>query len=185
MTPRLRRQERSLLALGVTVMVVAATIVGVSALHRARVAFDDQHARSFAVGDCVVVPSSEPNEVHARKASCADDPSYTVGAITTAAGDCPSPEYQRFAHDVSDEATAGLCLVPNLVAEHCYLMQLPLGALQRADCETTELNPAGGVLVQINQRLDVHDRLACPNSGDRYVWPYPSPERTYCTQTVL
>ncbi|MGB3481654.1 MAG: hypothetical protein WBB07_05460 [Mycobacterium sp.] len=185
MTPRLRRQERSLVALGVTVMVVAASVVGVSALHRARVAFDDQHARNFAVGDCVVVPSSKPNEVRAKRASCIEDPSYTIGATTTAAGACPSLEYQRFAVDVADEMTATLCLVPNLVAEHCYLMLMPVGALQLADCKNTAIDPGRGVLVQVNQRLDVHDQQACPNLGNQYVWPYPSPKRTYCTETVL
>lgn len=166
-------------------MVATATVVGVSALHRARVSFDEQHARSFAVGDCVVVPSDEPNHVQARKASCTDDPSYVVGATVTDGGECPAMEYQRFDHEVADEATATLCLVPNLVADHCYLMQLPFGALQRADCATTEPNPAGGVLVQVNQRFDVHDRQVCPDVGNQYVWPYPSPERTYCTETLF
>lgn len=184
MTPRLRRQERSLAVLGVTVMVVAATIVGITSLNRARVAFEDEHARSFAVGDCVVVPSPAPNEVHARKASCAEDPSYTIGATTSASGSCPTPEYQRFSMSVTDESTAGLCLVPNLVADHCYLMQMPIGAMQRADCETRSVDPAGGLLVQITDRLDVHDQQACPDAGD-YAWPYPSPQRTYCTNTLF
>ncbi|CAN5508602.1 hypothetical protein BH11ACT6_BH11ACT6_31060 [soil metagenome] len=185
MTPRLRRQERRLVVLGVTVMVAAVSIVGVTALNRARVAFDDEHARSFSVGDCVTVPSAKPNEVRAQRASCTADPSYTIGATTSAAGDCPTLEYQRFATDVSDDATAGLCLVPNLVTDHCYLMQLPIGALQLADCETTAVDPAGGVLVQITQRLDVHDQSACPNDGNQYVWPYPAPERTYCTTSIF
>ncbi|WP_231646496.1 hypothetical protein [Mycolicibacterium mengxianglii] len=185
MTPRLRRQERSLVALGVTVMVVAATIVGVTALHRARVAFENEHDGTFAVGDCVVVPSAETNEVRAQRASCTQDPSYTVGAMIPSASDCPSPEYQRFSADVADDSTAGLCLVPNLVAEHCYLMQLPFGAMQRADCEPAAVNPAGGLLVQVTQRLDIHDRRACPNAGNQYVWPYPSPQRTYCTRTFF
>jgi hypothetical protein len=185
MTPRLQRQERRLVVLGVTVMVVAASIVGVTALNRARVAFEDEHARSFEVGDCVVVPSSELNAVRAQRAPCTADPSYTIGATVTASGDCPSLEYQHFSTSGADESTAALCLVPNLVAEHCYLMQLPVGAMQRADCETTSLDPAGGVLVQITQRLDVHDQSACPNDGNQYVWPYPSPQRTYCTTTLF
>ncbi|MDF2822711.1 MAG: hypothetical protein K0R68_119 [Mycobacterium sp.] len=168
-----------------TVMVVAATIVGVSALHRARVAFDDEHARAFAVGDCVVVPSSEPNRVEARRASCTEDPSYTVGATVTASGQCPSQEYQHFGADVADETTAGLCLVPNLIAEHCYLMQLPFGAMQRADCDATLPESTGGLMIQVTDRIDAHDRTACPNEGNQYVWPYPSPQRTYCTQTVV
>ena len=185
MTPRLRRQERRLVVLGVTVMVVAATIVGVTSLNRARVDFEEEHARSLAVGDCVVVPSPAPNEVHARKASCAEDPSYTIGATTTASGSCPTPEYQRFSTSVADESTASLCLVPNLVADHCYLLQMPIGAVQRADCETTSVDPAGGLLVQVTHRLDVHDQEACPDAGGEYVWPYPSPQRTYCTTSIF
>jgi hypothetical protein len=183
MTPRLRRRERSLVVLGVTVMVVAATIVGVSSLHRARIAFEDHHARSFGVGDCVVVPSADPNHVRAKRASCTEDPSYTVGA-TTSTGDCPSQEYQHFSTDVADETTAALCLVPNLVADHCYLLQLPLGAMQRADC-ARPADPNGGLLIQVTQRLDVRDQTACPDDGNQYVWPYPSPQRTYCTTTLL
>ncbi|CAN5358825.1 hypothetical protein BH11ACT7_BH11ACT7_00890 [soil metagenome] len=185
MTPRLHRQERRLVVLGVTVMVAAATIVGVTALNRARVAFVEQHANSFEVGDCVVVPSTELNTVRAKRASCDEDPSYTIGATVTASGDCPSQEYQHFSTSGADETTAKLCLVPNLVAEHCYLMQLPFGALQRADCATATVNPAGGVLVQVTQRFDVHDQRMCANDGNQYVWPYPSPQRTYCTTTIL
>jgi hypothetical protein len=188
MTPRLRRQERRLVVLGVTVMAFAATIVGVTSLNRARVAFEDEHARSFAVGDCVVVPSAELNTVRAKRASCAEDPSYTIGALTTPVGSdgsCPSLEYQHFPTEVSDETTAGLCLVPNLVAEHCYLLQMPTGAMQRADCDTTASDPAGGLLVQVTDRHDVHDQTMCPNDGNQYVWPYPSPQRTYCTTTLL
>jgi hypothetical protein len=185
MTPRLQRQERSLVVLSVTVMLAAATIVGVTALHRARVAFDEEFARTFAVGDCVVVPQSEPNRVQAKKTSCTEDPSYTVGATTAESGQCPSREYQHFPADVADEATAALCLVPNLLAEHCYLMQMPIGALQRADCESTAATPAGGLLIQVTQRFDVHDQSKCPDDGNQYVWPYPSPQRTYCTTTVL
>jgi hypothetical protein len=185
MTPRLHRQERRLVVLGVTVMVAAATIVGVTALNRARVAFEEEHARSFEVGDCVVVPSSEPNTVRAQRASCTEDPSYTIGATVTASGECPAQEYQRFPAPVADEATAALCLVPNLMAEHCYLMQLPVGAMQRADCDATEVDPAGGLLVQVTQRFDVRDQRMCPNDGNQYVWPYPSPQRTYCTTTIF
>jgi hypothetical protein len=184
-TPRLRRQERTVVTVAITVMVAAATVVGVTSLHRARVAFDSEHAHSFAVGDCVVVPSDALNHVEARKASCTEDPSYVIGATVAAGDECPTPEYQRFDRDVADETTAGLCLVPNLLAEHCYLMQLPFGALQRADCATAEPNPAGGVLVQVNERHDVHDRKVCPDVGNHFVWPYPSPERTYCTETIV
>ncbi|MET0898132.1 MAG: hypothetical protein ABWY45_09495 [Mycobacterium sp.] len=185
MTPRLRRQERRLVVLGVTVMAFAATIVGVTSLNRARVEFEDEHARSFTVGDCVVVPSAELNTVRAKRAPCTEDPSYTIGATTSAAGECPSLEYQHFSTEVSDETTAGLCLVPNLVTEHCYLLQMPTGAMQRADCDPTSVDPAGGLLVQVTDRHDVHDQRACPNDGNQYVWPYPSPQRTYCTMTLF
>ena len=176
------------MVLGVTVMAFAATIVGVTSLNRARVAFEEDHARSFTVGDCVVVPSSEPNTVRAKRAPCTEDPSYTVGALATGPGadaSCPSLEYQHFSTEVADESTAGLCLVPNLVADHCYLLQMPTGAMQRADCDASSVDPAGGLLVQVTDRHDVHDRQACPNDGNQYVWPYPSPQRTYCTMTLF
>jgi hypothetical protein len=139
----------------------------------------------FAVGECVEIPSGNPltkDSLHATKVSCSVDPSYTVGAVADAAGACPSPEYQHLTGQLADASTSKLCLVPNLVAEHCYELGVPVGVLALADCSARGQN---GLLVQITARLDVRDQQACPSDGGHYAWPYPSPARTYCTLTIV
>lgn len=143
-------------------------------------------AMVFAVGDCVSVPAATPDNpdvTRAAKVSCAVDPSYTVGAVADGTGTCPSAEYQHLPADMADPSTARLCLVPNLVANHCYELGMPAGMVELADCTArTERRP--GVMVQVTQRLDVRDGSACPADTGHYAWPYPSPARTYCTRTV-
>ncbi|WP_199178290.1 hypothetical protein [Mycobacterium hubeiense] len=134
----------------------------------------------FSVGDCVEIPSTTPDMVRARKVACSADPSYTVGAITDASGNCPSAEYQRLPTQFAEPTTARLCLVPNLVADHCYELDMPIGIVELADCA----DRGRGVLVQVTQRLDVRDQSACPTQTGHFAWPYPSPARTYCTRTV-
>ncbi|MCV7229143.1 hypothetical protein H7J73_24335 [Mycolicibacterium komossense] len=146
--------------------------------------FEERTAQAFTVGDCVVVPSAAPNVVRAARASCAVDPSYTIGATTTASGSCPSAEYQQFPASAADAPTATLCLVPNLVADHCYQLEMPVGVVKRADCAAAPKGSAAGVLVQVTQRLDVRDQGACPTESGHFAWPYPAPARTYCTQTL-
>lgn len=141
-------------------------------------------ATVFAVGDCVEIPagtSSAPATVKAAKVACSADPSYTVGATTDSAGTCPSNEYQHLATKFADPGTSRLCLVPNLVADHCYVLEMPIGMVQRADCSDRRQQ---GLLVQVTQRLDVRDQQACPSNVGEYAWPYPSPPRTYCTLTI-
>jgi hypothetical protein len=142
-------------------------------------------ASLFAVGDCVTIPAGNPvapDTLHATKVSCGVDPSYTVGAVANDAGSCPSSEYQHLPSQFADESTTKLCLVPNLVAEHCYELGVPVGTLALADCTQRGQN---GLLVQITARLDVRDQQACPSDGGHYAWPYPSPARTYCTLTIF
>jgi hypothetical protein len=142
-------------------------------------------ANMFAVGDCVKIPAADPaapGTLHATNVSCAVDPSYTVGAVADAAGSCPSPEYQHLPGELADASTAKLCLVPNLVADHCYELGVPVGVLALANCAQRGQN---GLLVQITKRLDVRDQQACPSDGGHYAWPYPSPARTYCTLTIF
>lgn len=165
----------------VAVLVVAAGLSGCGQ----RAADPDVAASTvFAVGDCVgidadVAPTSDP--VKASEVSCAQDPSYTVGATTNAAGECPTNEYQHLPTDYAEPSTARLCLVPNLVAHQCYSMEMPIGLVEKADCSDRD----GGVLVQVTQRLDVRDQAACPATAGAYAWPYPAPARTYCTQTLF
>lgn len=138
----------------------------------------------YAVGDCVQISADDvpaPNAVQASESSCTVDPSYTVGATTDSAGDCPTADYQHVPADYAEPSTARLCLVPNLVANNCYLMEMPIGLVEKASCNSR----GNGVLVQITQRLDVHDQFACPTVQGSYAWPYPAPARTYCTQTVF
>jgi hypothetical protein len=136
----------------------------------------------FSVGDCVALPAQTAGSVSAGKVPCTADPSYTVGAVADAAGKCPSNEYQHLPTQSADSSTSRLCLVPNLVANHCYVMEMPIGMLQLADCAERGQQ---GLLVQVIQRLDVRDQQACPASAGQYAWPYPSPPRTYCTLTIF
>jgi hypothetical protein len=136
----------------------------------------------FSVGECVVIPSTAPDTLRANKSPCAADPSYTVGAIADGAGACPSNEYQHLPAQFADPSTSRLCLVPNLVAEHCYVLDLPIGVVQLAQCTDRGQK---GLLVQVTERLDVRDQQACNSGVGQYAWPYPSPPRTYCTLTVF
>ncbi|TPG29532.1 hypothetical protein EAH80_27045 [Mycobacterium hodleri] len=140
----------------------------------------------FSVGDCVAIPAQAagdtPDALAADKVSCTADPSYTVGAMADASGACPSAEYQHVPTQFADSSTTQLCLVPNLVANHCYVMDMPIGMLQLADCAERGQQ---GLLVQVTQRLDVRDQQACPAAVGHYAWPYPSPPRTYCTLTIF
>lgn len=136
----------------------------------------------FGVGDCVQIPSATPDRpARAGKSPCSADPSYTVGATADANGNCPSNEYQHLSTQLAEPGTARLCLVPNLVAEHCYTMDMPIGVVQKADCA----DRGSAMIVQITRRLDVHDQSACPAVAGSYAWPYPAPARTYCTQTLF
>lgn len=139
----------------------------------------------FAVGDCVAIPSTSPADpiAKAAKVDCNADPSYTIGATADGTGTCPSDEYQRVSTQYADPSTARLCLVPNLLADHCYVLEMPIGVVQKADC--AERGQEQGLLVQITQRLDTRDQSACPKATGSYAWPYPSPARTYCTQTLF
>lgn len=142
-------------------------------------------ATVFSVGDCVKIPAQAPQSpgtLQASKAPCSVDPSYTVGAIEDAAGSCPTAEYQHLPPKLADTSTAKLCLVPNLVADHCYELGMPIGIVALADCSQRGQE---GLLVQVTARLDVSDQKACPSDGGQYAWPYPSPARTYCTLTIF
>lgn len=177
--------RNKLVALTATLVVAVGAVAAVVGLHQARIAVEQDMSRPVAVGDCVVVTADAHDAVQTRRSNCAEDPSYTVGAMTDAAGSCPTTEYQHFAAPVADRATAGLCLVPNLVADHCYRLAMPIGVVEKAACtEPRTGSPDTGLLVQVTQRLEVHDQGACPAGGGSYAWPYPSPARTYCTATL-
>jgi hypothetical protein len=138
----------------------------------------------FKVGDCVEIPTGTPDapgSLRAAEVPCSVDPSYTVGATADDSGACPSAEYQHISAETVDPTTSRLCLVPNLVANHCYVMDVPVGVMQRADCDERGQQ---GLLVQVTQRLDVRDQRACPSASGQFAWPYPSPARTYCTLTI-
>src|ERR1700712_2625797 len=81
-------------------------------------------AEVFSVGDCVSIPAKAPDVLSATKVSCGADPSYTVGAMANGSGSCPSNEYQHVPTKFADPSTTRLCLVPNLVANHCYVMDM-------------------------------------------------------------
>jgi hypothetical protein len=166
----------------VLIALVALTLVLASGCATRSAPPERAGANVFAVGECVVIPSTAPDTLRANRGSCTADPSYTVGAIADDAGRCPSNEYQHLPAKFADPSTARLCLVPNLVAEHCYVLDLPVGVVQRAEC--TDRNQKG-LLVQVTERLDVRDQQACDAIAGQYAWPYPSPPRTYCTLTMI
>jgi hypothetical protein len=174
------RVSASRIVLGVVVGAVLSIVAAGCSLQGPEL----QHglAKVFSVGDCVSIPAKAPDTLSADKVSCAADPSYTVGAVADSSGVCPSNEYQHLSTQFADQATSRLCLVPNLVADHCYVMQMPIGMLQLADCAERGQQ---GLLVQVTQRLDVRDQRACPAAAGQYAWPYPSPARTYCTLTIF
>lgn len=185
MTPRSRNRRRAVVLSTVLVLTTGAVLATVG-LNKARVAVETEALRPMAVGDCVVIATDSPVGVQARRAECNQDPSYTVGAVTDSSGRCPTAEYQHFAAPVAERQTAGLCLVPNLVADHCYRLVMPIGVMERADChEPRGGGSTTGLLVHVTQRLDVHDQSACPSAHGTYAWPYPSPARTYCTATLF
>ncbi|HEX5142560.1 MAG TPA: hypothetical protein VFW21_01690 [Mycobacterium sp.] len=186
MTPVARYRRRVTITAAVLVMATG-TIVAAVALNKARDAFEQDAARPLAVGDCVVVAPDSPTAVRAQRSGCGADPSYTVGALVNAGGTCPTTEYQHFPAPVADGEVTGLCLVPNLVAEHCYRLDMPIGLVERAGCDSARTGgPSTGLLVQVTRRLDVHDQSACPSAGGgKFAWPYPSPARTYCTSTLF
>ncbi len=172
-----------LLAVAATGALVAGAVVAAVALHDARLDFQQELSRPPTVGDCVVVTAGPEGAVQTRRAACAEDPSFTVGALAGSSGGCPTAEYQHF--PAADRVTATLCLVPNLVADHCYRLGIPVGVVEKAGCSDPRTGgPDTGLLVQVTQRLDVHDQTACPAGGGSYAWPYPSPARTYCTATL-
>ncbi|MGB5112158.1 MAG: hypothetical protein WBO08_11330 [Mycobacterium sp.] len=174
-----RRTPRLAALIGVLVVSATLTACGV------RGAEPDVAASTvFAVGDCVQIDADvapTPDPVRARETSCTQDPSYTVGATTNAAGECPTNEYQHLPTDYAEPSTARLCLVPNLVANQCYLMEMPIGLVEKASCDERD----EGVLVQVTERHDVRDTSACPAVAGSYAWPYPAPARTYCTRTLF
>lgn len=176
--------RRRATVVGAVVVLAAGTVVATIALSRARDNFEHAAQRPLTVGDCVAVLPTTPEAVQAQRSSCAEDPSYTVGALADTSGECPTAEYQRFPAPVAEHEIAGLCLVPNLVADHCYRLDMPVGVVERADCADSGATPDSGVLVQITRRLDIHDQHACSSGGGNFVWPYPSPARTYCTKTL-
>ena len=172
-----------LLAVAATGALVAGAVVAAVALHDARLDFQQELSRPPTVGDCVVVTAGPEGAVQTRRAACAEDPSFTVGALAGSSGGCPTAEYQHF--PAADRVTATLCLVPNLVADHCYRLGIPVGVVEKAGCSDPRTGgPDTGLLVQVTQRLDVHDQTACPAGGGSYAWPYPSPARTYCNATL-
>lgn len=169
----------------ILVAVAVTVLASISACAKPAEVAQHGGANVFSVGDCVKIPAGNPltaDSLHAAKVPCAVDPSYTVGAVASAAGACPSPEYQHLPGQLADASTAKLCLVPNLVAAHCYELGVPVGVLALADCSQRGQK---GLLVEVTARLDVRDQQACPSAGGYYAWPYPSPARTYCTLTIV
>jgi hypothetical protein len=146
--------------------------VGVGAA--ALVATGHRHG-TYHVGECVVVASSAAGELHATKAGCDTDPSFTVAKMTDHAGGCAPTGYDNFRPPSADPATGRLCLVPNLVVGHCYQLGAAVGMWSLVNCAG-----AGPATVKVAERLDTNDAQACTSDNLLPARTYPAPARTYC-----
>ncbi|MEZ0362602.1 hypothetical protein ACAG26_02700 [Mycobacterium sp. pUA109] len=130
---------------------------------------------AYRPGDCVVVEASTGGELHASRARCDTDPSFTVAKLANPAGGCAPSGYDRFAPPSADDRTGHLCLVPNLVAGHCYRLGVAVGVWNLVDC-----TGAGPATIRVTQRLDTDDARACAAGDQLPARSYPAPPRTYC-----
>lgn len=148
------------------VLLIAAAVVAVVGHY---------HARTYQAGDCVVVASSTEGELHAARAACDTDPSFTVAKLTDRVDDCAPNDYDRFTPPSADSGTGRLCLVPNLVVGHCYRLGVAVGIWNLVDCRG-----AGPATIKVTDRLDTADAGACGTDGQLPARSYPAPPRTYC-----
>jgi hypothetical protein len=133
---------------------------------------------TYHAGDCVVVAPSAAGELHATEAACDTDPSFTVAKLADRTGACApdgSDGYDRFGPPVADSGTGRLCLVPNLVAGHCYRLGVAVGVWNLVDCAG-----AGAATIKVTKRLDADDARACVPQSQLPARTYPAPPRTYC-----
>lgn len=129
----------------------------------------------YQAGDCVMVMPSAGGELHATKTACDTDASFTVAKLADPAGDCTPKGYDRFASPQADPATGSLCLVPNLVAGHCYRFGTAVGIWNVNDCAD-----AGPAAIRVTKRVDADDARACLVGTYLPARTYPAPPRTYC-----
>jgi hypothetical protein len=133
---------------------------------------------TYHPGDCVVVAPSTGGELHATGAACDTDPSFTVAKLADRTGGCApdgSNAYDRFAPPFADAGTGRLCLVPNLVAGHCYRLGAAVGVWNLVDCVGAET-----ATIKVTKRLDADDARACVPESRLPARTYPAPPRTYC-----
>jgi len=129
------------------------------------------------IGACVSVTPDAQGELHSIRTKCDTDLSFTVGALAKGPDDCQ--RYDRFQAPFADAETSRLCLVPNLVAGHCYRFGVPVGMWDPVDC-----SKAGPAAIRVIKRVDVNDTNACPDEKYKFAMTYSSPDRTYCTESA-
>lgn len=128
----------------------------------------------YHVGDCVVLVSAGPaNAADIRRSDCATDPSYTVGAVYDDDRPCANANYAGYDWTVEDETVARLCLVENLLVDHCYRSPSESQITELLDCAD-----AGDDAIRVVRRSDSVDMATCPDASDSYI--YLTPARTYC-----
>ncbi|OBI49745.1 hypothetical protein A5707_16115 [Mycobacterium kyorinense] len=138
-------------------------------------AVSSHQAHGYRVGDCVVVEPTSGGELHTTRTGCDTDPSFTVAKLADRAGDCAANGYDRFRPPIADAATAKLCLVPNLVAGHCYRLGTAVGVWDLSNCADR-----GPTTIKVSSRLETDNAQACSSDGYLPARTYPSPPRTYC-----
>ena len=138
-----------------------------------------ERALGYQTGDCVVVEPTAGGELHTRATGCGTDPSFTVAGFADQAGTCSPQGYERFRSPLADGVTGELCLVPNLVAGHCYRFGVAVGIWNVSDCVS-----AVPAVIKVEKRLDTDDARACSPRSQLPARVYPAPQRTYCLGLV-
>ncbi|MBI3226573.1 MAG: hypothetical protein HYZ39_16105 [Mycolicibacterium cosmeticum] len=132
----------------------------------------------YHVGDCIVMVSAGPeNKADVRRSECATDPSYTVGAVYDNDRPCDNANYAGYDWVVEDKTVVRLCLVENLLVDHCYRTSPETQITELLDCAG-----AGGNAMRVVRRSDSIDTTTCPQDSDAYI--YLSPPRSYCFAPV-
>lgn len=128
----------------------------------------------YAIGDCLVLTKSGIG-VEDSAVECSEDPSYTVASRQDAGSGCPNDNYVTYEVTVRGDTVSKLCLVENLVVDHCYESELVSNVTKLVDCKSSMV----GNQFKVLSRQDSSDG-ACAEEAVVVSYPDPAPGRTYC-----